>query len=123
MDSRPTIRASDAERERVVRKLQREFAAGRLTTAQLEQRIAAADTARTREQLWALTADLPAELVPARAAATTPYHCLMCLLWCVCPPVGLAYWLVSRLAIRGDALEARHGGRAGGAMPGGRDGG
>jgi hypothetical protein len=96
------VRASDAERERVVSKLQREFAAGRLTMAELEQRIAAAQAARSREQLWTLTADLPAELLPAQPAAA-PDHRLMCLLWCVCPPVGLAYSLVSRLAIRGEA--------------------
>lgn len=121
MDGRPTIRASDAERERVVRKLQCDFAAGRLTMAELEQRIAAAQAARTREELWTLTADLPSELLPAQPAVARLDHRLICLLWCVCPPVGLAYSLVSRLALRGDALAARHGGRTGAAMPGGRD--
>ena len=102
VDSSPRIRTSDAERERVVRKLQREFAAGRLTMAELEQRIAAAQAARTRDQLWTLTADLPAERVPSRAAASTPDHRLICLLWCMCPPAALAYSLLSRLAIRGE---------------------
>jgi hypothetical protein len=101
--SSPGIRSSDAERERVVRKLEREFAAGRLTMAELEPRIAAAQAARTREQLWTLTADLPAELVPPQAAVTASDHCLMCLLCCVCPPAALAYSLLSRLAMRGEA--------------------
>lgn len=102
-DSSPGIRTSDSERERVVRKLQREFAAGRLTMAELERRIGAAQAARTRDQLSTLTADLPADLVPAYAAAAAPDHRLMCLLWCVCPPAGLVYSLLSRLAIRGEA--------------------
>lgn len=100
--SSPGIRTADAERQQVVRKLQREFAAGRLTTAELEQRIAAAQGARTREQLWTLTADLPAELVPAQAAVAAPDRRLICLLWCVCPPAALVYSLLSRLVIRGE---------------------
>jgi outer membrane protein TolC len=96
------IRTSDRERERVVTKLQHEFAAGRLTTAELEQRIAAAQAARTREQLRALTADLPAELAPSRATPARPDPRWLCLLWCVCPPAGLVYSLLSRLAIRGE---------------------
>ena len=102
VDSSPGIRISDAEREQVVRKLQREFAAGRLTMTELEQRIAAAHAARTREQLRRPTADLPAELVAAQATPAAPDHRLMCLLWCVCPPAGLAYSLLSRVAIRGE---------------------
>jgi hypothetical protein len=103
MDSSPGIRTSDAERERVVSKLQREFAAGRLTMAELEQRVAAAQAARTSEQLSTVTADLPAELVPARAPAAAPDRRLICLLWCLCPPAGLVYSLLSRLAIQGEA--------------------
>ena len=97
------IRTSDPEREQVVTRLQHEFAAGRLTTAELEQRIAAAQAARTREQLRALTADLPVELVPTHASAAAPDPRWLCLLWCVCPPAGLGYSLLSRLAIRGEA--------------------
>lgn len=96
----PGIRTSDAERAQVVKTLQREFAAGRVTVAELEQRIDAAQAARTREELWRLTADLPAELVAAPAVGA-PNHCLICLLWCVCPPAGLVYLLLSRLGIRG----------------------
>lgn len=99
MDRSPGILSSDAERERVVRKLEREFAAGRLTMAELEHRVAAAQAARTRDQLWTLTADLPAELVPAQATAA-PDHRLTCLLCCICPPAALAYSLLSRLVMR-----------------------
>ena len=99
VDRPPAIRASDAERDGVVRELEREFAAGRLTMAELEQRVAAAHAARTREQLWALTVDLPFELVQARTVAAGPDHFLMCLLWCVCPPAGLMYSLISRHAV------------------------
>ena len=97
----PSTRTSDAEREQVIRTLQREFAAGRVTMAELEQRIDAAQAARTREELWTLAADLPAELVAA-PTVRAPSHCWMCLLWCLCPPAGLMYLLLSRLEIRGE---------------------
>jgi hypothetical protein len=89
------VRASDDERDQVVALLQRHFADGRLTQAELEERAGAALAARTRDQLRALTADLPgADLHPARPAmALDP--CLLCLLLCVCPPAGVAYWLLS----------------------------
>ena len=90
------VRASGGERDQVVALLQRHFADGRLTQAELEERAGAALAARTRDQLRALTADLPdADVRPARpAVALDP--CLLCLLLCVCPPVGVAYWLLSR---------------------------
>ena len=53
------IRASDGERDQVVAQLQRHFADGRLTQAELEERVGAALAARTRDQLHPLTADLP----------------------------------------------------------------
>lgn len=90
------IRASDDEREQVVVLLQRHFADGRLTQAELEERAAAALAARTRDQLGALTADLPDLAVrPARQAAATDPVLLLVLL-CVCPPAGLVYYLLSR---------------------------
>lgn len=89
------VRASDAERDQVVALLQRHFADGRLTQAELEERAGAAYAAQTRDQLRALTADLPADKEPARPAGDLDL-CLLCLLLCVCPPAGLAYWLLSR---------------------------
>jgi hypothetical protein len=93
------IRASDGERDQVVALLQRHFADGRLTQAELEERAGAALAARTRDQLRALTADLPgADVRPARPAMVLdPW--LLCLLLCACPPAGLAYWLLSRRSI------------------------
>jgi hypothetical protein len=90
------IRASDAERDQVVALLQRDFADGRLTQAELGERVGAALAARTRNQLQALTADLPgADVRPARRARKLD-PCLLCLLLCLCPPAGAAYWLLSR---------------------------
>jgi hypothetical protein len=90
-----TVRASDAEREQTVALLQRSFADGRLTQAELEERASAAYAARTRAQLRDLTADLPdAEQQPPRSGMTVDLRLLIILL-CVCPPAGMAYWLLS----------------------------
>lgn len=59
-DSR--LRASDADRERIVEKLRTSAAEGRLTMEEFEQRMAAAYSARTYADLAALTADLPVDL-------------------------------------------------------------
>ena len=101
------IRASDAERDQVVAQLQRHFADGRLTQAELGERVGAALAARTRDQLRALTADLPgADVPPARPAmALDPW--LLCLLLCLCPPAGVAYWLLSRRGIAWGWLSQR----------------
>jgi hypothetical protein len=101
------IRASDGERDQAVAQLQRHFADGRLTQAELEERVGAALAARTRDQLRALTADLPgADVRPARPAmALDP--CLLCLLLVLCPPAGAAYWLLSRRGIGGGWLSQR----------------
>ena len=90
------VRASDSERDQVVALLQGHFADGRLTQAELEERAGAALAARTRDQLGALTADLPgAEMRPARPAIVLdPW--LLCLLLCIHPPAGLVYWLICR---------------------------
>jgi Domain of unknown function (DUF1707) len=101
------VRASDSERDQVVALLQGHFADGRLTQAELEERAGAALVARTRDQLDALTADLPgAEVRPARPA-TALDPCLLCLLLCLCPPAGIAYWLLSRRGIGGGWLSQR----------------
>ncbi len=95
------IRASDGERDQVVAQLQRHFADGRLTQAELGDRVGAALAARTRDQLHALTADLPgADVRPARPAMA-PDPWLLCLLLCLCPPAGAACWLLSRRGIGG----------------------
>jgi DUF1707 SHOCT-like domain len=104
------IRASDSERDQVVELLHRDFADGRLSQAELEERVGAALAARTRDQLHALTADLPgADARPARPArpADRLDPCLLCVLLCLCPPAGVAYWLLSGRGVGGGRLSRR----------------
>lgn len=92
--SSPAVLASDAERDQTVALLQRSFADGRLTRPELEERASAAYAARTRAQLTDLTADLTAaRQQPPPGMTLDPL--LLCILLCVCPPAGLAYWLIS----------------------------
>jgi hypothetical protein len=61
------VRASDDDRERTLRLLRGNYAAGRLESDELEERVAVATRARSREELRALTYDLPRD-VRARGA-------------------------------------------------------
>lgn len=61
------LRVGDAERDRVTELLAEHHAAGRLTAIELDERLTAALAARTRDDLVAPLADLPA--VPS---TTTP---------------------------------------------------
>jgi uncharacterized protein DUF1707 len=65
----PAIRASDGEREQVTRLLQQAVAEGRLTPEEAGDRLAAASTARFRDELGRLVEDLPA-VVPAMPPAS-----------------------------------------------------
>ena len=67
---RGRLRASHADRERVVDVLKAAFVEGRLTEDELDARVGQALAARTYADLAALTADLPAE--PDRIPAPTP---------------------------------------------------
>jgi hypothetical protein len=58
------LRASHADRERVVELLQVAAGEGRLTVDELDERLEAALTARTHGDLAVLTADLPASILP-----------------------------------------------------------
>jgi len=93
----PAVRASDAEREQTVALLQHNFADGRLTQAELEERAGAAYAAQTRAQLRDLTADLPAaaQQQPPRSGLVLDQRLLLLLL-CVHPPAALIYWLLCR---------------------------
>jgi hypothetical protein len=62
----PSVRASDADRERIVEQLRRHTADGRLSIDEFEERMAAAYAARTYGELAQLTRDLPVDLA-ARA--------------------------------------------------------
>jgi hypothetical protein len=58
----PRVRASDDDREEVVRLLQRGLQEGRLTVDEFDDRVRAAYAARTLGELDELTADLPRSL-------------------------------------------------------------
>lgn len=57
---RPELRASHADRDKVVELLRIAAGDGRLTAEELDERLEAALTARTQRELTVLTADLPA---------------------------------------------------------------
>jgi Domain of unknown function (DUF1707) len=77
--SRAGLRASDADREAVVRTLHDAFTRGLLTMEECDERMAAAYAARLLRDLPPLTADLP----PAPAAAPTApgWRALAVLAW------------------------------------------
>jgi len=58
----PGLRASDADRERIVEQLRQHTADGRLTMEEFDQRMSAAYAARTYGDLAELTRDLPVDL-------------------------------------------------------------
>jgi hypothetical protein len=108
----PPVRASDAERDRAAETLRAGYAEGRLTRAELDDRITAAYTATTRTDLDTLTGDLPGAMPalqvpgrPATADAPAPAPCAgtgleldRCLLLCLLiafPPAGIAYWILA----------------------------
>jgi uncharacterized protein DUF1707 len=69
---RPSLRASDADREQFVEALRQHHTEGRLTAEELAERTERAYTARTFADLDALAADLPPRMRPPgpkRAAA------------------------------------------------------
>jgi uncharacterized protein DUF1707 len=70
----PDWLASSADRERAVGVLRAGFTEGRLTQEELDDRVARAYAARTYQDLWILTADLPAGPLPyANAVGALPY--------------------------------------------------
>lgn len=58
----PSIRASDADRERVVELLRQHSAEGRITSDEFDERMSAAYAAKTMGALAELTTDLPVDL-------------------------------------------------------------
>lgn len=60
----PHLRASDADRERVVTALERHVAAGRLTLDEYAQRVSGVWAAVTHGELATYTRDLPREEAP-----------------------------------------------------------
>jgi len=66
-----SIRVSDADRDRVTAQLRDHFAAGRITPAELDERLSAALNAKTFGDLRPIMADLPGP-VPAPLGAAPP---------------------------------------------------
>lgn len=93
------IRASDAEREEAIDRLRAHAAEGRLDVEELEERIAAAYAARTRDELAPLFADLPEER-PRRAVTRRrrfgpewyPYFAVNLMLVAIWAGTGLGYF-------------------------------
>ena len=98
----PRTRASDADRDAAAALLGAAFAEGRLSAGEHEERLNAIYAARTWQQLGQLTGDLPAAADraagrgPAPGPAAELDRCLLCLVLCMCPPAGVAWWLRSR---------------------------
>jgi len=72
MSGSADLRASDAERERVVERLRAAAGEGRLATDELEERISGALDARTHGDLERLLADLPGPRLPAPRQTRPP---------------------------------------------------
>jgi Domain of unknown function (DUF1707)/2TM domain len=121
----PRVRIGDAERDRVIDQLADHHAAGRLTLAEFEDRMAAASTARTGADLAVLTADLPAPSAspatrgPARPAtwrldlhldpAVRTYLAVMALLWLIWLVTGAGYpWPIWPMLGWGIGVAGRH---------------
>jgi len=90
------VRASDAEREQTVALLRRNFADGRLTQAELEERAGGAYKAQTRAELRDLIADLPIAQQQRPKSGLVLDQRLLYILLCVHPPAALVYWLLRR---------------------------
>jgi len=76
----PVLRASDAERERTVELLRRHSVDGRLTLEEFAERIGVAYEAKTRDELDALTRDLPAEPAAVSARRRKPTRWIVSLM-------------------------------------------
>ncbi|MFI0411465.1 DUF1707 domain-containing protein [Actinomadura sp. 3N508] len=65
------VRASDGDRDDMLVRLHTAFAVGRLTEAELDERIDRVLAARTHGQLWAVAADLPSDDARVAPAGST----------------------------------------------------
>jgi hypothetical protein len=84
MPTSPSLRAADSDRERTVALLGDHLAAGRLDVVEFDERLSAAYSAVTLDDLDALVADLP----PQPVAATTSG-------WRLAWQAGMSSWLVT----------------------------
>ncbi len=97
-DPPPRMRASDADREAVVRTLLDALARGLLTLDEGDERVAAAYAARYRDELPRLTADLPP--APVAAAAAPGWRALALLAWLQVRTAAADLWRRIRSAVR-----------------------
>jgi hypothetical protein len=77
MSDHPAVRASDAERERIVERLRDASVAGRLTLEEFVERMTSAFEARTQAELEQLMRDLPAGGVGGVALRRRPTRFLL----------------------------------------------
>ena len=110
----PPVRASDAERDQAAEILRAGYAEGRLSRAELDERLTAAYAAQTRADLQDLTSDLPGTVPvsgapdrqpsatqpvpypdPQSGTGTGPDRCLLLCLLFAFPPAGIAYWILT----------------------------
>ncbi len=106
------VRASDAEREQAAEILRAGYAEGRLTRAELDERLAVAYAATTRAGLGDLTGDLPGASTaptgpgqpaivnlplasPGSGTGLGPDPCLLLCLLFAFPPAGVVYWILA----------------------------
>lgn len=102
------VRTSDAERDQAAEVLRVAYAEGRLTRAELDERLDVAYAAKTRADLCELTGDLPGAIsaqqahhkpvLPDLPGAATGMYLDRCLLLCLLiafPPAGIVYWILA----------------------------
>jgi hypothetical protein len=97
-ESPPRLRASDADREVVVQALLDAIARGLLTLQEGDERVAAAYTARFRDELPRLTADLPP--IPSSAPVAPGWRTLALLAWLQLRTAVGGLWRGTRGAFR-----------------------
>jgi len=131
-----SIRVSDADRDRVSDQLRDHFAAGRITSGELDERLSAALSAKTFGDLRRIMADLPGPVPALRHAAPPPLRAtpawaarrrppfpplilLALLAALLIPPIGwmlatfvnviLVFWLMTFVAVAfGSGRPRRH---------------
>ena len=105
------VRASDAERDLAAGILRAGYADGRLTSAELDERVTAVYSAKTLVDLRDQTGDLPGAItvppadgpLPASLPVLYPESgtgrqrnmCLLLCLLCACPPAGIGYLILT----------------------------